>query len=305
MGRKALMPLKWCFQSLIIALALILIVGSANAQDEDLFSSDSLVSDSLLSYFQNEGPLSQNSTAINDTQPPAWSEQKQSTGEPIEGQTLLLYVLLEDDVALSHAILSTNETDADGWKNWTDRYTSPILMRGVNSSWAVFPWKNPSVKANTTVGWKVWFNDTAGNWNVTSVMTFKVQDSPDLYDTSDGSHNSTYVICAVWEAGCDYWGSDAIQEAIDAPITEVPEGSTLDVKGGTYNAIIVRKRSLSIIGRDPANVIIDGAGTSVAVTLIDQWGDLTKFSNFTIRNADFGIQIDAKTFLSLCCFNGP
>jgi len=41
-------------------------------------------------------------------------------------------------------------------------------------TWSNFTWSNSSLTANTTVAWKIYYNDTSGNENVTDVNTFTV-----------------------------------------------------------------------------------------------------------------------------------
>jgi hypothetical protein len=54
-------------------------------------------------------------------------------------------------------------------------YNSPMNMtKDSNWQWSNFTWSNSSVPLNTVVGWRIYYNDTSGNQNVTDIMTFTV-----------------------------------------------------------------------------------------------------------------------------------
>jgi len=83
-----------------------------------------------------------------------------------------------DAVGLSYAWLETNETGGT-WINYTGVYsgnhTSPMALGAVASwTWSNFTWENDSV-TNGDVGWKIWYNDSAGNIAVTDLGVFKIQ----------------------------------------------------------------------------------------------------------------------------------
>jgi len=85
------------------------------------------------------------------------------------GTDVKLYAYWTDDVMLSYAILSTNETGS--WNNKTI-YGSPLSL-GAQASWSNFSWKNSSTQDDTIVAWKIYANDSDGHWNTTNTMTFK------------------------------------------------------------------------------------------------------------------------------------
>lgn len=54
-------------------------------------------------------------------------------------------------------------------------YNSPMNMTKDNNwQWSNFTWQNSSVATNTTVGWKIYYNDTSNNINGTAINTFCV-----------------------------------------------------------------------------------------------------------------------------------
>ena len=72
----------------------------------------------------------------------------------------------------------------DGGVGVTKFYESMVVFEyeGINDmndtaatwTWSNFTWSNSSLTANTTVAWKIYYNDTDGNENVTDVNTFTV-----------------------------------------------------------------------------------------------------------------------------------
>ena len=70
---------------------------------------------------------------------------------------------------VSYVTLSTNETR--GYKNYTNgNYSSPQAVEW-NESWTNFSWWNESMRSQR-IGWLVWANDSAGNWNSSANTTF-------------------------------------------------------------------------------------------------------------------------------------
>ncbi|MCD6371457.1 MAG: LamG domain-containing protein [Candidatus Aenigmarchaeota archaeon] len=114
--------------------------------------------------------------------PPKYLTYDQNTSSILPGHSILLYSEWKDNGNLSYAILSTNETGQ--WKNYTDgSYGSPLYL---NHFWtfANFTWQNPSIQSGTIVAWRIYVNDSAGNWNVTPIQTFKVGSAISLEDTT-------------------------------------------------------------------------------------------------------------------------
>lgn len=66
-------------------------------------------------------------------------------------------------------------------ENWytgcfADEYDSPMDMNDAVDTWtwSNYTWHNNSITAGTIVAWKIYYNDTAGNINVTVMQTFNV-----------------------------------------------------------------------------------------------------------------------------------
>ncbi len=111
-----------------------------------------------------------------DTTPPQYSQVTQNTSTPSESQSVALSVFWTDNVALSGAVLETNESGVPQNKT-SGTYGSPLTLSGA-SAYSNFTWTNNSVPAGTTVSWRVWSNDSSGNWNATPTTTFTVQPGP-------------------------------------------------------------------------------------------------------------------------------
>ena len=168
----------------------------------------------------------QNYSVVKDEVPPTWQNLGSNTTTPLAGASVLLYAQGKDETALNYAVLSTNESGT--WENITDgRYGSPMDMSDATDwTWSNFTWQNASVPAGTTVGWRIWYNDTAGNWNKTDIMCFTVQ---------TGEH---YISdCSVLnDAGAIYYlTADITDSAATTCMRITAENVTLDCQGHTID----------------------------------------------------------------------
>ncbi|MEM5801141.1 MAG: NosD domain-containing protein [Candidatus Aenigmatarchaeota archaeon] len=112
--------------------------------------------------------------------------QNSSSIQP--GQAVKIYVFWQDNGNLSHAILETNETGI--WQN-KSIYGSPLTIKA-NSGWSNFTWQNSSI-SNRVVGWRVYANDTCGNWHATDINSFNVQ-AATLTQCQNITSPGTYVL---------------------------------------------------------------------------------------------------------------
>jgi len=91
------------------------------------------------------------------------------------GDSIMLYAQGLDELSgLDYAWLETNETGE--WENKTGVYNSPLDMNNTINTWiwSNFTWYNSSTPPGTTVSWRIYYNDTAGNENVTDAMFFEI-----------------------------------------------------------------------------------------------------------------------------------
>jgi hypothetical protein len=112
--------------------------------------------------------------------PPSYSNVGQNATFIYPGIPIKLYAYWKDNGNLSYAILSTNETG--NWENKTT-YGSPYFINFFEG-WSNFTWQNSSIPSGKVIAWKIYANDSAGNWNVTPVMTFEVATPISLKDTT-------------------------------------------------------------------------------------------------------------------------
>jgi hypothetical protein len=111
---------------------------------------------------------------------PSYSNVGQNATFIYPGNPIKLYAYWKDNGNLSYAILSTNETG--NWENKTT-YGSPYFINFFEG-WSNFTWQNSSIPSGKVIAWKIYANDSAGNWNVTPVMTFEVATPISLKDTT-------------------------------------------------------------------------------------------------------------------------
>jgi len=126
--------------------------------------------------YDNQGQfsygLSENITI--DNTPPLWRNQGQTHSKIKYKGYNSLYAQGFDSTGLDYAWLETNETGE--WENKTGVYGSPMNMNDTINTWiwSNFTWQNPSIPPGTVVSWRIYYNDTAGNENVTDAMFFEI-----------------------------------------------------------------------------------------------------------------------------------
>jgi hypothetical protein len=106
--------------------------------------------------------------------PPAW--QNQGTNDTdnaiLQAQAINLTAQGISEIGLNWTLLATNESGI--WQNKTV-YGSPMGMNNAVGAWkwSNFTWSNSSI-AQGTIAWRIYYNDSSGNQNVTSIQTFTV-----------------------------------------------------------------------------------------------------------------------------------
>jgi outer membrane protein assembly factor BamB len=106
-----------------------------------------------------------------DVLSPSWHDLGQNATWVGVNKTILLFANWSDNFDLDYAWLETNETGE--WKN----YTAVDINLTEGQTWSNFTWRNSSVPAGWTIGWRIFANDTSGNENATNVMAFTVNAS--------------------------------------------------------------------------------------------------------------------------------
>ena len=183
--------------------------------------------------------------------PPTYSNVGQNSSSIPWGSPVKIYAYWKDNGNLSYAILSTNETGS--WQNKTV-YGSPLLMNNLKA-WSNFTWQNSSVPAGTVVAWKIYANDSAGNWNVT----------PENYFT---------IACrliTVCSSGCD---ATTIQEGINMAQNC---DTVLITDSRWYNENVTLNKSITLTSNSSVAPTINSTGTSLKIT-----ANYATVSNLTI-----------------------
>jgi parallel beta-helix repeat protein len=98
-----------------------------------------------------------------------------------------------------------------------------------------------------------------------------------------------------------------IQEAINA--VETLDGHTILVDAGTYSENVVVNKSVSLIGEDRSNTIIDGSGLYYTGALVRIEADNVDMRGFTVTNAGLGgINVEDSRYCevheNIVCFSG-
>lgn len=88
----------------------------------------------------------------------------------------------KDDLGIGYGVIATNQTGS--WQNYTSSYSSPQYLEDVKNTYqkASFGWSDTGLQSRTTVGHRVWFNDSTGNWKATTTNSF-VADPPPQVNT--------------------------------------------------------------------------------------------------------------------------
>jgi len=152
-----------------------------------------------------------------------------------------------------YAVLATNETGT--WQNKTGSYGSPADVDGTGQwIWGNFTWLNSSV-CSKLLGWKVWVNDTYGDWNVTGIKTQYLR--PYLYnstnttviseiDTCVDKHNFTLKASVAGEATLYINASYIVEDSVSECIYEATNAELIEQYNQTgYCEIVVKTKSLS------------------------------------------------------------
>jgi len=170
---------------------------------------------------------------------PTYSNVGQNASSIPWGSPVKLYAYWKDNGNLSYAILSTNETGA--WQNKTV-YGSPLLMNNLKA-WSNFTWQNSSVPAGTVVAWKIYANDSAGNWNVT----------PENYFTI------TCRLITVCSSGCD-------AATIQGGINMAQNCDTVLITDSRwYNENVTLNKSITLTSNSSVAPTINSTGTALKI----------------------------------------
>jgi len=93
-------------------------------------------------------------------------------------------------------------------------------------------------------------------------------------------------------------GTNGCKATIEAAVTAASPGDTIQVAHGTYKEDVVIDKSLSLIGENDQNTIIDATGKANGVTITNAHDVVV--SGFTVENADAaGVWITGSSFVTI------
>jgi hypothetical protein len=140
-----------------------------------------------------------------DTTAPLWQNQGQNATFILVGEAVKLYAQGYDDIALDWAWLETNETGI--WENKTAYYSIDMEDASATWEWSNFTWQNSSVE-DTVVGWRIYYDDVAGNENRTDVVTFDVKLVNITFNITNGEDGSQLTNINIY---CNnYWNATGV-----------------------------------------------------------------------------------------------
>lgn len=134
-------------------------------------------------------------TVVDQIQPLWRNQGTNNTDNTIaQGEAINLTAQGKDETTLDWAWLATNETTV--WEN-KSTYGSPMDMGDVANEWlwSNFTWQNSSITTTKIIGWRIYYNDTSGNENVTDIKTFIVDttgpefSNPQTYPESPATYS--------------------------------------------------------------------------------------------------------------------
>ena len=215
---------------------------------------------------------------IGDNVPPQSSSAGENRSVAGQGDHILLYAYWVDSLGLDTAILETNESGV--WDN-KSIYDSPQALSGVED-WSNFTWMNSSVAEGTTVGWRIWANDTSGNWNVTDIITFVVAEASLIVHVRDENglavlqdSDSVGVNVTVYNSTGSFAGNTDASGNVG--FTEILFGATynISVNGSLRGYGINETFGFVVSGNNETTVIVNM--TQLTVEVVD--ANLSPLSN--------------------------
>ncbi|RLI39270.1 hypothetical protein DRO69_14465 [Candidatus Bathyarchaeota archaeon] len=145
---------------------------------------------------------------------------------------------------------------------------------------------------NTPVVTRTLQTDTNGAYNLTFKLPAKAKlgtytaYASSSYKGETASNNTTFEFIALVQNINTHLGYMTIQAAIDAP--ETLNGHTILASAGTYYEHVIISKSLTLIGENAKNTIIDGNGDGSVVYI---YHNNVTVKGFTVQNGFEGIRL--------------
>lgn len=156
---------------------------NATGVQEGYYIWNILVCDNASYPGPNCGFASTNRTIIVDRTIPTWgnNQTNETADAPKQGNIIQLNVTISDTVSLQYYVYSTN--DSGTWQN-----SSPVTISSTSYNITI----NETVNSPTDriIGWLIFFYDTAGNLNQTTLFTYLVKPGGGDYSPPDITLNS-------------------------------------------------------------------------------------------------------------------
>ena len=199
-----------------------------------------------------------------DITPPEIIDVFWTPSEPAEGEIVTVYVNITDNVNVSLAILSYS-TDGISWTNVSMSY---------NFSIDLWVGSIPGMSALTEVRFKIYANDTSGNWGVSDEYSYTVRDlTPPTIEISspvNDSYLAKSVIVVEWSAS-DNCGIDHYEVYVDgSPVnTSISSGVTsytLSMSEGDHNITVVAVDLAGNTASDSIVIHVDLTSPTMEIT---------------------------------------
>jgi len=171
-----------------------------------------------------------------------------------------------------------------GQKTGNSVHSSPAVADG-----KVYVCSDKAYCLNATVGEPIWTYTTGVYIGSSPAVAYG-----NVYVGSDKLYcfGSASPTVHNLDTGLDYL---TIQAAIDAP--ETLNGHTIQVEAGQYYENVVLTKSISLIGENSNNTIIDGGGGTSVINVTNV--DNVEISGFTIQNGSYGIYLSGSFYINI------
>jgi uncharacterized membrane protein len=256
-------------------------------------------------------PVEQNVTVtldVRDNIAPNWSQQAQDTDMPARGDLVNVSVFWEDNINLSGAVLSVNKTGS--WENISN------MSLGGSGNWSNFSIDTSGLPAGRVVEWKVYANDSSGNWNVTAESSFTMDNvAPNVENVSitpavadvnyeqvsiqaDASDNVDSVgELDVWTNIT--WASGSVNQSMSWLSGNTFEANYTPTTAGVYNITVYANDttsnvnssavySFTAVGTTAVNVSVNVSSNKMTVSGITQYTTNSTAINVTLENLGSG-----------------
>lgn len=175
-------------------------------------------------------------------------------------------------------------------------YNSPMNMQDAADvwTWSNFTWQNSSIPQGTTVGWRIYYNDTSSNENVTNIMAFRIEVPPNTQPIVNNIIISPASPYTTDDLKCNATLIDGEQTSLTAYYTWYVNGvaNVSGVKGVTNGAntlistlsnVLTKKGDKWTCEVMPFDGILNGLAVNTSVTIKNSAPVLAPIGNKTVN----------------------